>query len=378
MLATLKADRAQLADIEAQIQNLRRSFRALREKKNAVQERLDAYAYPVSTLPTEMVSEIFSHFLPVYPICPPLVGKGSPTTLTHVCHKWREIALATPALWRAISLCGMYEGHVPFVEAWLSRSRCLPLSIQSDERGIMDGLYDKVLAAILPHRARWEHVSFDIDEAQFHIIDGPMPILRDLQFKANTFAIGPFVVRDAPLLRRATLWDFPYAHNLLPWSQLTSLTLVCKNPRDCTPVLEQTPNLVHLTLVTLVYEGEEPRRERDITLACLESLVLLQHSNIDEEPATQYVDTLIVPALRRLQVPDNFLALDPIQGLALFIQKSGCKLQKVCITGKRAVSKNSYITAFPNITKIEFDTSLIDFYTKSPYVWEAFDDEEQD
>ncbi|KAJ7159968.1 hypothetical protein C8R43DRAFT_993975 [Mycena crocata] len=380
MLATLEADRAQLADIEAQIQNLKCSLRALREKKNAVQERLDAYVYPVSTLPTEMVSEIFRHFLPVYPACPPLMGKRSPTTLTHICHEWREIALATPALWRAISLRDMHRhGTVDVLEAWLSRSRCLPLSIQSRLGSkYMQALGNDVLAAVLPHCARWEHVSFEIAQSQFHIIDGPMPLLRDLQFKVDTYEIDPFVVRDAPRLCRATLWDFPYPHNFLPWAQLTSLTLVAKMPSECTPVLEQTTNLVHLTLVTLVYDDEEPERERDIRLACLESLVLLQHSTIDEEPATQYLDTLIVPALRKLQVPDNFLTPDPIQGLALFIQKSGCKLQKVCITGKRAVSKDSYITAFPNIAKIEFDTPLIDFYTKSSFVWEAFADEEEE
>ncbi|KAJ7641164.1 hypothetical protein FB45DRAFT_712335, partial [Roridomyces roridus] len=57
---------------------------------------------PVLTLPNEITSEIFVHFLPPYPVCPPMTGLDSPTSLTHICRQWREIALATPKLWRAI------------------------------------------------------------------------------------------------------------------------------------------------------------------------------------------------------------------------------------------------------------------------------------
>ncbi|KAJ6560151.1 hypothetical protein B0H19DRAFT_945240, partial [Mycena capillaripes] len=68
----------------------------------AVQERLNSFKYPVLTLPAEIISEIFVHFLPIYPSCPPLTGFLSPTLLTQICRKWRHIALTTPALWRAI------------------------------------------------------------------------------------------------------------------------------------------------------------------------------------------------------------------------------------------------------------------------------------
>ncbi|KAJ6504124.1 hypothetical protein C8R47DRAFT_177927 [Mycena vitilis] len=59
----------------------------------------------IPTLPNEITSEIFLHFLPVYPRCPPLTGNLSPTCLTHICRRWREIALTTPALWRAMPFC---------------------------------------------------------------------------------------------------------------------------------------------------------------------------------------------------------------------------------------------------------------------------------
>jgi hypothetical protein len=102
MLADLEADRARVADLDAQISHLERSLSALREEKNLAQERLDSYKYPVLTLPNEIVSEIFIHSLPAYPEYPPLTGLHSPTLLTHICRRWREIALGAPALWRAI------------------------------------------------------------------------------------------------------------------------------------------------------------------------------------------------------------------------------------------------------------------------------------
>ncbi|KAJ7470992.1 hypothetical protein FB451DRAFT_324350 [Mycena latifolia] len=89
--------------------------------------------YPVLTLPTEIVSEIFTHFVPVYPACPPLVGLLSPSTLGQVCRKWRQIAISTPSLWRAIRLDLDNRINRPtqlrLLDTWLERSRTSPLSI---------------------------------------------------------------------------------------------------------------------------------------------------------------------------------------------------------------------------------------------------------
>ncbi|KAJ7834594.1 hypothetical protein B0H13DRAFT_1467448, partial [Mycena leptocephala] len=88
-----------VVDIDAEILDLERSLFALRNEKALLQHRLDSYKYPVLTLPNEIVSEIFIHFLPIYPFCPPLTGILSPNLLTQICRRWREIALATPGLW---------------------------------------------------------------------------------------------------------------------------------------------------------------------------------------------------------------------------------------------------------------------------------------
>ncbi|KAJ7769247.1 hypothetical protein B0H14DRAFT_2967785 [Mycena olivaceomarginata] len=67
-----------------------------------------SYRYPVLTLPNEIVGQIFAHVLPIHRApsvqTPPLRGPDSPTLLAQICRQWRDVALETPALWRALSL----------------------------------------------------------------------------------------------------------------------------------------------------------------------------------------------------------------------------------------------------------------------------------
>ncbi|KAJ7719977.1 hypothetical protein B0H14DRAFT_3628667, partial [Mycena olivaceomarginata] len=87
---------------ESQCQE-QRSLPALLSEQKLVPERINSYN-SVLTLPTEITIEIFINFLPTYPLGQPLTGPDSPTTLTRICRDWRDIALVTPGLWRAISL----------------------------------------------------------------------------------------------------------------------------------------------------------------------------------------------------------------------------------------------------------------------------------
>ncbi|KAJ7741193.1 hypothetical protein DFH07DRAFT_926202 [Mycena maculata] len=358
MASVRAADRARIENIEANIVLLKRSIRGLRARKKKTQKQLNSYTYPVLTLPAEIVSEIFLHCIPVYPRCPSRTGRGSPLLLAQICSEWREVALATPALWRAISLdgCSESENYTNFLESWLSRSGGLLLSIK------MDDIYNCALTsadveAILPHRARWEHVSLSITPDDFLTIDGLMPQLRhfEIQVQNNDFRTAAF--RNVPRLYAATLWDFTYPTELLPWAQLTSLTLVAKTPRDIRPILKQTPHLVHCQLAVQFDFDEDP----PITnLLHLESLILMQHW-VGDDPPVGYLDGFALPALRRLQIPDNFLRPDPVKVLASFISRSGCTLHEVLITGEITIPMRSYRLSFPNIPKFLFDRVLVDY-----------------
>ncbi|KAJ7045974.1 hypothetical protein C8F04DRAFT_455711 [Mycena alexandri] len=342
---------AHAIDLDAQISAVERSLSAL------------SYKYPVLDLPNEIVAEIFVHSLPVYPECPPRTGILSPTNLSQICRKWREIALNTPLLWRAMVLPrnsdASFVQRTRETDLWLSRSGSCPLSIEIVDPycfgTILDGWITEVFAGLNPHRARWEYLKLHLVEIPRPLtFEEPMPLLRhlDLAIEEHT-AFNSFVFGDTPLLRSATLNDVAADTVILPWEQLTSLVLDRVYPRECLPVLQQTSTLIHCKLF-LVHErvADLP----DVTLPHLESLTLV--NSIGDAVTLGYLQTLIVPALRELDVWEQSLQLSylqgPIDSLKSFISKSGCNLQKMTISGPRFVSRDEYSRAFPSI-ELSFD-----------------------
>jgi len=354
MLSALEADRARVAVIEAQIlEPLKRSLSALRAEKTLVQERLDSYKYPVLTLPNEIVSEIFIHYLPPYPVCPPLTGLSSPTLLTGICREWRQIALDTPELWRAIPLLfhrrlkDYYSERQACIDMWLRRSRSCPLSfeVESDDAVCVPG----ILAIVTNHCARLEYLNLHLYQSYITTIEVPMPLLRHLELRLDgSPSVDLLVCREAPLLRTVILNDVATLHVTLPWAQLTAVTLEPVYSSECVPILQQTSNLTHCELGLVCDDNGLPPK---VQLPRLESLILRE---LGDEAIEGYLETLVVPALRSLHVPENFLGPNPIDALASFITKSGCKLQDVDITGPISVIRDlrQYRFAFPSISKL--------------------------
>ncbi|KAJ6589375.1 hypothetical protein B0H19DRAFT_236332 [Mycena capillaripes] len=357
MLASLEADRARVAELEAQILALEPSGTPsalhLEIEKALVQERLDSYKYPVLTLPNEIISEVFIHCLPTYPLCPSLRGPFSPNLLIQICRKWREIALTTPALWRSIAISSNdAPSLVPHVRMWLDRSRCCPFSIWLKDVDDRWGQVPEILAVLVSHRTRWEHVDLHLSLSHVPTISGPMPLLRHLKLSLRpTREPSIFTFPEMPLLRTVTLNYIAAQNIILPWAQLTSLTLQAVAPREYGPLLRQTLNLVHCRLD--IFNDEEIGMPEDIKLSSLESLIL------EGETLTGCLETFVLPALRSLQIPPSFLTPKPIDILTSFISKSGCKLHEVRIVDVKSIAQASYREAFPSIL---FSFTCLDFH----------------
>ncbi|KAJ6459539.1 hypothetical protein C8R45DRAFT_1030373 [Mycena sanguinolenta] len=353
MLSELAADRAHVADLDAEISMPERSLSALRSQRAQAQDRLDSYKYSVLTLPNEIIAEIFLHYIPFYPLFSPAQGFSSPTLLTQICHKWRGIALASPALWRTLSLP---DPHIPFEEqgalsgAWLSRSRVHPISLRFDTDFVEPGrLGTEIPTAIVPYRARLEHLILNqVSLPQLRVFEGPMPLLRHLELlldDEDSSSKASFC--EAPLLRTVLVNSKAFENTMMPWAQLNSLALHGLFPRECTPILQQTFNLVHCELALVEDPGDEVIP--DVALPTLESLTLTHI--LENHPVTGYLQTLTVPALRSLRVPESFLGPYSVDTLKSFVSKSSCNLEELCITGTG--SDSSYHMAFPS-TKVSF------------------------
>ncbi|KAJ7633690.1 hypothetical protein B0H17DRAFT_512115 [Mycena rosella] len=120
----------------------------------------------------------------------------SPTTISHICRRWRQVALATGALWAKIVLTFPTSDHqLARTLTWLSRSKTYALDILLDFR---DPLWDweeethgfrwvdmeAVLRMLIPSAARWRNVEL--------LTDTWAPIFA---FLARTRTVGPSLAR---------------------------------------------------------------------------------------------------------------------------------------------------------------------------------------
>ncbi|KAJ7186380.1 hypothetical protein C8R46DRAFT_274613 [Mycena filopes] len=307
-------------------------------------------AYPVLTLPPEIVSEIFLNFLPAYPGIPPLSGLLSPLLLCRICHRWREIAISTPTLWNAIRLDitrpwddEKAAAQLELVHAWLSRSRDCPLSITLTDSPRSPRAAQFLEAATL-HCARWEHVNLVVPLEDLHLIQGDMPLLHGLTIGPSVLpdddAAGVSIFDRAPRLTNVVLTQnfVPFVMRL-PWAQLTHLTGLCLLEHECTEILRHVVQLVEGAFS--IFAGHEPYQPlpHPITLSRLCHLSL-DAGDLGDGDLQQIIDNFTLPGLRTLHVH----GIAP-PALWTFIQRSQCVLEDLRIND-RMMSQEEYREAY--------------------------------
>ncbi|KAJ7629760.1 hypothetical protein DFH06DRAFT_1338185 [Mycena polygramma] len=349
MLAALAADRARVAelqtrilDLERTVSDLDRTLSQLRIEQSQAQERLDSYIYPVLTLPNDI-----TRIIPPYPRFPLLTGQLSPMVLTHICRQWRDLALGNPMLWNTISPF-LGERKPRIIELWLERSRSCPLYLKL---GKYPRAADDLLETVILHRAHCEYLQIDLTAVHLHLFDGPMPLLRHLDLVlADEGSPESVSLQEVPL--RTVAFNYSAALRVIvPWAQVTSLTLFDVSPSQSVPILVQTPNLVYCELGSCSDTNPgNPEPQREILLPCLESLIL---TGVDS-PVTDFLPVLIVPALHKLEVSESSLLPNSIDALTAFISTSGCRLKELHITDVLIMPEASHRQAFPLLRKLSF------------------------
>ncbi|KAJ7074013.1 hypothetical protein C8F01DRAFT_1098979 [Mycena amicta] len=368
------ADRIRLSFLNAQIEQLQVALNMLCSERQLVNDRLDAYTYPVLTLPNEIVSEIFIQYIPPYPSCPPLLGDGSPTKLGQICRHWREIAHATPALWRAIELfvpessahfSRVVLSQLTAAQTWLQRSRTLPLSITMESHAsIPPGDYAKTLDDLLAHRTRWEYVGLRLaDEVDFDAhrprLEGSMPLLLELDLHFEDISWLGTMIGSLHVPRLSTvcldfceLQNIEHLQELLPWSQLTSMVLQYVDTNTAAIILRETSNLVHcrMTLDAVANLLNTP----PLQLPELETLVVQSARTLYESEDTyNLLLSLRAPLLKRLYIAEYLIPLyHDVDNLVFVIRAFGCKLDRLCIS-EADVSLETYKVALPEVAHLE-------------------------
>ncbi|KAJ7280592.1 hypothetical protein C8J57DRAFT_104715 [Mycena rebaudengoi] len=343
--------RGRISELDARILALEEALAAVRLERQDLQTRLDAYKYTILTLPTEITSEIFVHFLPPYPERPPAIGLSSPHILGQICRTWREIALSTPRLWRAINLSLPTKSPtmaLDLVRTWLSRSKNCPLSISLQcSTGQLDV---DAIQAIIPHSERWEHIDFILPIESLQLIGTDFPLLRSLTLGPTCYAgdtdslvaISPF--SNAPLLKQVTLTNaFGPFEIQLPWSQITSIFAYCLSLAECTKILQHSAALREFRCDDL--DGAANRNVLPVApLRHLHSLKLGGGSG-----HRQLLEVFTTPALQQLMIPDRLG--DAIPNVNALILRSHCTLASLRILEARK-TEATYRAAFPSIPTV--------------------------
>ncbi|KAF8904829.1 hypothetical protein CPB85DRAFT_1457083 [Mucidula mucida] len=140
----------------------------------------------IHTLPNELLTLIFeagsaltypSLCEPKSPYVPITVKKITPfmTTVMHVCHRWRQVAIHTPALWTTLHVSRSkkavdklpnikdFRNPIAWVTEHLTRSQSLPLDISIDCRNLSA---KTVFAQLTPESNRWRSLRITLTSVQ--------------------------------------------------------------------------------------------------------------------------------------------------------------------------------------------------------------------
>ncbi|KAF7310110.1 F-box domain-containing protein [Mycena indigotica] len=345
----------------------------------------------LSVIPNEVLVEVFTHCLPPYPACPPLYGAYSPTQLTHVCRLWRDLATATPALWRAISLDLIPNGSpvdeplaeklLGTAETWLRRSGTLSLSVvlrcRWDQHPEPLAVASLALSAFLAHHERWEYAELRVppspdvsqDPAENADIHRAMPRLVCLRLTASYLGSEAVLGHiHAPKLRtlyaRASndafyfwLFDPP------TWQRLTCLKLKDLPPDYAAQILAQATGLVHCWL--RIWDSEAAPVSERIHLPHLQTFVITAHQR---RTMTELLDALVLPSIKRLAIREAFLgalaAAGPqknafVPALAHLFSRWGSSLARLAVLDCELIevaaagAKEPFLQAFPSLVDVE-------------------------
>ncbi|KAF7353643.1 hypothetical protein MVEN_01049000 [Mycena venus] len=362
---------AEISRTQAILQDLQRSHRRL---KTSVDAHL-ALLSPMRNLPPEVLQHIFIMAVPS-DRNPVMHSSEAPVLLGRVCSSWRRIAFATPQLWASIhvvtpqvdySESAISPGEIRrmAMEEWLARSGACPLSISIWVSRAAWGAAAAAAASpfvetILPLANRWKDIELRVPSDSldsFHYLQGPdVPWLKSLSvtnggsLARDDWSGNLVFLQQAPQLHALSLThDGNVSLPLLPWGQLTSLSLSptqeffglntemtleilsqCLNLRMCTLHFPQTPRGVQTT---------SSARVAVVTLPHL-SVLAVRATNFEttDDFLSNLFGSLILPGLQTLEMEDRNGDLVIFPALFGLLSRSPCHLQKLKLTDILTVS----------------------------------------
>jgi hypothetical protein len=234
--------------------------RQLRQERESLERRFDTIRHEMLTnrnmltlinakLPPEILSNVFRHVKQEYKS-----SRGTTTSsrwiqcISHVCHRWRSIALSEPSLW-----ADGFPMNSVAIQTFLDRSRSLPIVVDKNIVYRILSHY-RSRSLILSHMERTGALYMDVPSTQ---INGPiiinalatdMPHLKvlDLSFSSpwpNPIP-NPENLQHLRTLKLSRCW---FNYDRVEVSNLTTLCLSGDFPSNLKPSMKQISAILRLS-----------------------------------------------------------------------------------------------------------------------------------
>ena len=177
------APESEAQNLELEASRLETALNAVRLKQDVYQDAVTAHRAllsPIRRLSSEMLQTVFAFCIAEFPV---MHASESPLLLGRVCKSWRDIVYDTAELWSGVHVVipsGMYQLlRREALREWIARSKDYPLRISfyADHTSCE---IEKFLDLIVPHKPRWEQITFTIPTNRFNQLADSFSDINDL------------------------------------------------------------------------------------------------------------------------------------------------------------------------------------------------------
>lgn len=220
---------------------------------------------------------------------------------------------------------------------WLTRSKDQLLSIRisfEDELSWIDSVSKTIIVTLLPHSHRWKNLDLVILKGWFPFLElvyGKVENLESLSIRTpgHTLYSGlPMFFAEAPRLRKVFLkcGDFT-----LPWTRITSVTLLQPSVVQVLMILQHCPYLISGKFLEL-HEGHLMPLMPSPPHFVLEHLSISLKESMSN-PIDGMLDELLLPELRHLTLVLPKWNWNPLDHIGALVDRSGSPLKSLEIGG---------------------------------------------
>ncbi|KAK7063667.1 F-box domain-containing protein [Favolaschia claudopus] len=327
--------RIRFAKVTSEIEQLHAELACLETTQESIADALESIVYPIVTLPAEIASDIFAHH--IYGLKhedPPGVidlrfsRNEGPLWLAQVCRSWRAIVLNTPSLWCSVRVSSDPSWTpVPdwrqLLQCWLPRARGHTMYLDFIAGG--DPRQTELLFPIAAaYCTQWRSFSGYLhtsDASAFDIIQHRVPLLHQLALQSKEDFSAPTPIASfSP--RAARCFSAPQ-YLVLPWAQITNLTLCRLTVPDCINLLHYIPLLQLLSVDLHLPRSSNVRWPLPVALQHLHTLVVTDWELF--EWTSSFFTFIACPRLTSFRISRS----DNPDTLLDFLRRSQCALESL-------------------------------------------------